>query len=90
MVSSKDRKKITKMTNKGHYNSIVRKAEALNNQLRKLQEKATALIDEIQEHADEYDYEDYEYFLRNLEETLDDLYNFDLEDSIPEKHTVNY
>ena len=78
------------MTNKGHYNAIVRKADSLLQQLRSLQEKAETLIEEIQIHRDEYDYDDYQFELSHLEETLSDLYNFDLEDSIPEKHTCNY
>lgn len=78
------------MTNKQHYNSIIRKSKSINNQLNKLRELCQKVINEIKIHADEYDYDDYQYELSNLETTLTDLQNFDLEDSIPEEHTCEY
>ena len=78
------------MTNKQHFNLIVRKAETINRHLNALRNECKQLIDEIDEHADNYDYADFEYELALLEETLGDLLSFDLEDSIPEKHTNEY
>ena len=77
-------------TNKQHFNNIVKKAEAINRHLNKLRKECKALIDDILDHADNYDSADYEFELALLEETLGDLSSFDLEDSIPEKHTINY
>ena len=78
------------MTNKGHFNLIVRKAETLNKQLRALQQKAEEIADMCKEHADDYDLSDWEFELNELNNVLEDLANFDLEDAIPEKHTCNY
>lgn len=78
------------MTNKGHFNKIVNDAIALNNQLEKIREKANKIIEDIEIHGDEFDYDDYIYQLSHLKETLEDLSSFDLEDSIPERHTANY
>ena len=78
------------MTPKQHFNSIVRKANTINNHLEKIRKECESLINNIQIHADEYDYSDWEYELALLEETLTDLQSFDLEDSIPEKHSNEY
>lgn len=78
------------MTNKGHFNMIVNKALLLNKQLRKLQQKAIEIADMCKIHSDDYDYSDWEFELAELNNVLEDLSNFDLEDAIPEKHTNNY
>lgn len=68
------------MTNKG----LNRKAININRKLRELQKQCMDLIDNIDEFASE---DEYEYYFRYLKETLDDLANFDLEDSIePERY----
>ena len=69
------------MTRKGSFNKIVRSADSLLKQLSALQNKADELVGTILEHCDEWDEED----LDELNSTLIDLVNFDLEDSIPEK-----
>ena len=78
------------MTNKQHFNLIVNRALTINRHLDKLREECEALIDVIIEHKLDYDYDDYVYELALLEETLDELKGFDLEDSIPEKATCEY
>jgi len=78
------------MTAKQHFNFIVRKAHTIDNHLNALRKECKLLIDEIDEHADNYDYSDFEYELALLEETLSNLASFDLEDSIPDKHTCEY
>lgn len=78
------------MTPKQHFNKIITKANTINRHLNAIREECKKLIDDILEHADDYDSADYEYELALLEETLGDLANFDLEDSIPEKHTQEY
>lgn len=77
------------MTNKGHFNLIVRKANALNQQLAKLQKQAEEIADMCKEHADDYDESDWTFELAELNNVLEDLSNFDLEDAIPEKHENN-
>ena len=78
------------MTNKQHFNSIVRKAQTLNRRLRELSAKAYALAEECKEHADDYSFIEYNFELALLDETLEDLASFDLEDAIPEEHTKEY
>lgn len=78
------------MTSKQHFNQIITKALSLNRQLRKLQEKATEIADMCKEHADDYDLNDWEFELNELNNVLEDLSSFDLEDAIPEKHTQEY
>ena len=78
------------MTPKQHYNLIVRKALALNTKLRKLEEEAEALIEECDTHRLDYDEDDYTYELAYLSQTLEELASFDLEDAIPNKHTIEY
>lgn len=78
------------MTTKQHFNKIITKANTINRHLNAIRKECESLIEEIQIHGDEYDYDDYIYQLHLLEETLSDLQNFDLEDSIPEKATVEY
>lgn len=86
----KGKKEYKIMTNKGHFNMIVNKALALNKQLRKLQQKANEIADMCKEHADDYDLCDWDFELAELNNVLEDLSGFDLEDAIPEKHTENY
>lgn len=74
------------MKAKTHFNYIVTKALQLNRQLRKLQEKANEIADMCKEHADDFDYSDWIYELNELNNVLEDLAGFDLEDAIPEKH----
>ena len=78
------------MTAKAHFNKIVNKALSLNNQLRTLQKKAEELADMCKEHADDYNIEDWDFELAELNNVLEDLSNFDLEDAIPEKHINEY
>ena len=77
-------------TNKGQFNAIVNEAKKINDQLRKLQQKAQELAEACREFGEEYDYDQYIYELRNLELTAEDLSNFDLEDSIPERAKYNF
>ena len=72
-------------TNKGKFNALITRAERINEQLRKLQEKAQELANDCAIYGDEVDYDDYIYQLRELELRSDDLANFDFEDAIPEK-----
>ena len=78
------------MTPKQHFNKIVRKAETIQRHLFALQKEADALADMCKEHADDFDYDDWTYELNELNNVLEDLANFDLEDAIPEKHTEEY
>lgn len=78
------------MTPKTHFNKIVKKALTINRHLDALRKECEQLIGNIQEHADQYDYTDWEFELALLEETLTNLAGFDLEDSIPEEHTEEY
>ena len=73
------------MTATQHFNKIVRKALTINKHLEALRKECEELIDEVQIHADEYDYSDWEFNLALLEETLTELSSFDLEDSIPDE-----
>ena len=84
------RKEEKDMTSKQHFNKIVRKALTINRHLNELRKECEDLIDKIYLHADEYDEDDYTYNLRTLEETLEELRSFDLEDSIPDEHTCEY
>lgn len=77
-------------TNRGRFNAIVRKAEKINEQLRKLEKKAEQLAYEITVYGEEYDYDNYIHILRQLKLTLEDLSNFDLEDSIPQRASCNF
>ena len=88
MVNNAQRGK--EMTNKQHFNLIVRKANTLNNHFNKLRQECIALIDEAYEHSDNYDCADYEYELALLVETLNKLASIDIEETIPEKHTIEY
>lgn len=68
------------MTHKG----LNKKAISINRKLFKLQQECMNLIDNIDEFADD---DEYEYYFRYLKETLDELSNFDLIDSIePERY----
>lgn len=58
----------------------IKRAWEINNMLTKLKEKAEKLSDEIANIEDNEDYDDFS--LRSVRYTLDDLVNFDLEDSI--------
>lgn len=78
------------MTAKQHFNQIIRKAETLNRHLRKLQKDAETLVDMCKEHADDYDLADWDFSLAELNNILEDLAAFDLEDAIPERATVEY
>ena len=78
------------MTPKTHFNKIVNKANTINRHLNQLRKDCEILIDEIREHADNFNYDDWHFELALLEETLTDLSSFDLEDSIPDKHTEEY
>ena len=78
------------MTSKQHFNKIVRKAFTINRHLEELRKECESLIEDIQTHADDYDYNDWEFDLALLEETLENLSSFDLEDSIPDEHTCEY
>lgn len=73
------------MTAKQHYKAIVKKANSLNNKLRKLQDEARELIVDCEVHRDSYDHDAYVFYLKNLADTAGDLANFDFEDSIPVK-----
>ena len=77
-------------TPKAHFNKIVKKALRLNEKLRKLEKEAEALADECKEHADNYDSNDWYFYLNELNNVLEDLSNFDLEDAIPDEHTNEY
>lgn len=78
------------MTAKQHFNKIVNKALTLNRHLRALQKDAEALADMCKEHADYYNIDDWTFELHELNNVLEDLSNFDLEDAIPEKHANEY
>lgn len=58
----------------------INRAKQITVMLEKLQEKAEQLSDEIANIEDNQDYDDPS--LRDLRYTLDDLVNFDLEDSV--------
>ena len=77
-------------TPKAHFNKIVSKALKLNNKLRKIEQEAQELADMCKEHADDYDESDWTFELAELNNVLEDLAGFDLEDAIPEKHTNEY
>lgn len=77
-------------TPKKHFNKIIKQAWKINEQLNKLRERAQALVEECEKHREGFNYDDWEYDLNNLAQTLSDLANFDLEDSIPETHSVEY
>ena len=79
-----------KNTPKEHFNKIVANAWKINKQLEALRKKAESLIEECEKHREGFDYDDWEYYLNNLAQTLSDLANFDLEDSIPDTHSVEY
>ena len=76
-------------TNRGEYNAIIKEAEQVNTQLRKLEQKAQQLADRIAEF-EERDSGVYFYGLKILESTLEDLAAFDLEDAIPERANFNF
>lgn len=76
-------------TNKGKYNAIIKEAEQVNAQLLKLQQEAQQLADHCREFAD-CDYDAFIYELANLAQVAEDLANFDLEDSIPERARCNF
>jgi hypothetical protein len=78
------------MTSKDHQNIIVKKAWQINTKLNKIRQECEALIEQCQEHGDNWDGADYEYSLAYLVETLEDLKGFDLEDAIPERASVEY
>ena len=78
------------MNSKQHFNKIVSKAWTINRHLNALRHECEELIEQVQIHADDYDYDDWYFELALLEETLTDLVGFDLEDSIPDKHSVDY
>lgn len=77
-------------TNKGQFNAIVKEAQKINEQLRKLQAKAQELAEACRDFGDNYDYGTYVFELANLEQTAEDLSNFDLEDSIPQLAKYNF
>ncbi len=62
---------------------IIKRAGELDEMLKRLQNKADKLAEEIALYSDE-DYDDYIYRMQNLKNTLEELASFDLEDSIPE------
>ena len=78
------------MTARQHFNKIVKRAWTINNHLEKLRQEAQALADECKEHADDYDLADWDFELAELNNVLEDLAGFDLEDAIPDKHTNEY
>lgn len=78
------------MTSKDHHNDIIKKAWKINAKLNAIRKECEALIEQCQEHGDNFDGADYEYQLALLVETLENLANFDLEDSIPEYATEEY
>ena len=78
------------MTPRQHFNKIVKRAWTINNHLEKLRQEAQALADECKVHYDEYDWRDYNYELAELNNVLEDLAGFDLEDAIPDKHKYEY
>ena len=63
---------------------IIRKALTINKHLNNLRKECENLIEEIEIFGDEVDPDIYLYELRYLKHTLQDLADFDLEDSIPE------
>lgn len=63
---------------------IIRKALTINKHLNNLRKECENLIEEIEIFGDEVDCDTYLYELRYLKYTLQDLADFDLEDSIPE------
>jgi len=77
-------------TPKAHFNKIVKKALRLNKKLRKLEYEADEIADMCKEHADNYDESDWYFYLNELNNVLEDLSNFDLEDAIPDEHTNEY
>jgi hypothetical protein len=78
------------MTPKTHFNKIVSKAETIQRRLEELQAQALALIDECEEHRDNYDYDDYIYELSDLKYALEVLQGFDLREHTPDKHELDY
>lgn len=77
-------------TGRGKFNALIKKAEAINNELRRLQKKAEQLAQDCAEFGDLVDYDLYIYELQHLQETAEDLAAFDFEDSIPERARVNF
>lgn len=78
------------MTPKQNFNRIVRKTHTVNRHLKALRKECEDLVEEIEIHADEYDYSDYEYELRQTKLVLLKISSINLEESIPEKHTIEY
>lgn len=76
-------------TNRGKFNAIIKEAEEINEQLRKLQKRAQGLADSCAAFQD-VDYDSYIYELAELQRTAEDLAAFDLEDSIPERARYNF
>jgi len=76
-------------TKKGKFNAIVETTQKLNNKLLKLQKECEDLIERIEDYSNE-DIDTYEYELKNLEDVLNELQNFDLIDSIPKKAKNNF
>lgn len=78
------------MTAKQHFNKIVNRALTINRHLEALRREAQEVADMCKEHADDYDIDDWTFYLNELNNVLEDLSNFDLEDAIPEKHENDY
>lgn len=89
MLKIKGKDKID-MTNKQAFNYIVEKAKIIDLKLDKLRKECDDLILKIEEFGDERDYDMYITQLKWLKDTLSDLSNFDLEDSIPLKATQEF
>ena len=77
-------------TKKGKYNALVKRAEKISEELRKLQKKAEQLAEDCAEFGESVDYDQYIYNLQYLKETAEDLAAFDFEDSIPERAKYNF
>lgn len=73
------------MTAKAHFNKIVSKAETISRHLAKVKAEAKSLIEDIGEHADGYDWDDYQFNLAYLSQTLEKLISTDIDEAIPNK-----
>lgn len=77
-------------TNKGRFNEIIKQADKINNKLNALREECKKLVESCECFRDECDYDTYIYELQLLQQTTEDLQNFDFEDAIPEKAKYNF
>lgn len=75
------------LTNEERFNFIVKDAIIINSHLSTIRSMCVELLEEIDGYSICFTGEKYEA-LKQLEATLEELANFDLEDSIPEEETI--